>query len=75
VSATHELLQLDHIVQPFGVNFSAGERQLLCLARVLLKRPHVLILDEATASVDQATETIVKVWRNETPGRGFSEVL
>ncbi len=39
-----------------GANFSAGERQLIAFARALYKDPSVLILDEATASVDSATE-------------------
>ncbi|MCA9728665.1 MAG: ATP-binding cassette domain-containing protein, partial [Candidatus Eisenbacteria bacterium] len=39
-----------------GQNLSMGERQLLCFARALVKDPEILVLDEATSSVDPATE-------------------
>ncbi|OLY79209.1 Canalicular multispecific organic anion transporter 1 [Smittium mucronatum] len=50
---------LEMMVLNDGANFSAGQKQLVCLARVILKRSKVLILDEATASVDLATEAII----------------
>ena len=43
-----------------GGNISQGQRQLLCIARVMLSRPPILILDEATSSIDTRTEVLVQ---------------
>jgi len=50
---------LDSPVSEGGDNFSAGEKQLLCMARAILKRTKLLLMDEATASVDYATDELI----------------
>ncbi|KAL2322782.1 hypothetical protein Fmac_027161 [Flemingia macrophylla] len=52
--------KLDSIVTENGENWSMGQRQLVCLGRVLLKKNKILVLDEATASVDTATDNIIQ---------------
>ena len=54
------LLDLDHDVLERGSNLSAGEQQLVAFARALARDPEVLVLDEATASVDPESERIIQ---------------
>ena len=64
VNADHFIDKLEHgldeEVRERGNNFSAGQRQLLSFARTIIHKPSVMILDEATSSIDTRTEAIVQ---------------
>ena len=52
-----------------GVNLSGGQKQRLCIARALLKKPRILILDDSTSAVDTATDaSIRRAFREKLPG-------
>jgi len=50
----------NHVLEERGEGLSAGEKQLISFARIILKNPSVIILDEATSSIDTETENLIK---------------
>ena len=74
-----KLAQADEFIQGFpdkydtyieqgGTNVSGGQRQRLCIARALLKKPKILILDDSTSAVDTKTDSLIrKAFREEIP--------
>lgn len=58
----------DTFIEQGGTNVSGGQKQRLCIARALLKKPKILILDDSTSAVDTKTESLIrKAFREEIP--------
>ena len=59
----------DTYIEQGGTNVSGGQKQRLCIARALLKKPKILILDDSTSAVDTHTDAMIrKAFREEIPG-------
>ena len=59
----------DTYIEQGGTNVSGGQKQRLCIARALLKKPRILILDDSTSAVDTHTDAMIrKAFREEIPG-------
>ena len=59
----------DTYIEQGGSNVSGGQKQRLCIARALLKKPKILILDDSTSAVDTKTDALIrKAFKSEIPG-------
>lgn len=74
-AATPSALDLEMPIATGGLNLSQGQRQLLCVARAIVSNPKILMLDEATSSIDHATDEKIQQALRARFGRGCSTLL
>ena len=73
VAQAHEFIErfpdkYNTYIEQGGTNVSGGQKQRLCIARALLKKPKILILDDSTSAVDTKTDALIrKAFRNQLP--------
>lgn len=60
ISKITEKERLNFKISGNGANLSLGQCQLICIARALIKKPKILLMDEATANIDQKTDSIIQ---------------
>ena len=70
----NQLKLLDWNIEDGGSNLSVGQKQLICIARALIKKPQILLMDEATSNIDEYTDSLIqtviqKQFRDTTVGK------
>jgi ABC-type multidrug transport system fused ATPase/permease subunit len=72
---TNVFASLQSPISEGGLNLSQGQRQLLCLARAIVSRPKIMVLDEATSAVDMATDALIQRSIRSEFGRNATTLL